>query len=101
MLAGVKNIVRKKQTNAIFLFFSVMAGLTILSRIADSFMIPQVAVSPSEEMELKYPVEIEGRVGTEGEQAVYCRENLRIGDVLVEKNDIVENGDFFPLIWRI
>lgn len=93
MLAGVKNIVRKKQTNAIFLFFSVMAGLTILSRIADSFMIPQVAVSPSEEMELKYPVEIEGRVGTEGEQAVYCRENLRIGDVLVEKNDIVEKGD--------
>lgn len=93
MLVGMKNIVRRKQTNAIFLFFSVMAGLTILSRIADSFMIPQAAVGPSEEMELKYPVEIEGRVGTEGEQAVYCRENLRIGAVLVEKNDIVEKGD--------
>lgn len=93
MLAGVKNIVRKKQTNAILLFFAVMAGLTILSRIADSFMIPQVMVSQAEEMELKYPVEIEGRVGTEGEQAVYCRENLRIGDVFVEKNDIVEKGD--------
>lgn len=93
MLAGMKNIVRKKQTNAILLFFAVMAGLTVLSRIADSFMIPQVAVSPSEEMELKYPVEIEGRVGTEGERAVYCRENLRIGNVFVEKNDIVEKGD--------
>ena len=95
MLAGMKNIVRKKQTNAILLFFAVMAGLTILSRIADSFMIPQVAVSPSEEMELKYPVEIEGRVGTEGKQAIYCQENLRIGNVFVEKNDVIEKGDLF------
>lgn len=93
MKKGIKNIICKKQTNAILLFFAVMAGLTILSRIADSFMIPQVAVSTAEEMELKYPVEIEGRVGTEGKRAVYCRENLRIGDVLVEKNDIVEKGD--------
>lgn len=95
MLAGMKNIVRKKQTNAILLFFAVMAGLTILSRIADSFMIPQVAVRPSEEMELKYPVEIEGRVGTEGKQAIYCQENLRIGNVFVEKNDVIEKGDLF------
>lgn len=93
MLAGVKNIVRKKHTNAILLFFAVMAGLTILSRIADSFMVPQVVVSPAEEMELKYSIEIEGRVGAEGKQAIYCRENLRIGDVFVKKNDIVEKGD--------
>lgn len=90
---AIKNIICRKQTNAIILFFAVMAGLTVLSRVADSFMVPQAEVSLPEEMELKYPVEIEGRVGTEGGQAVYCRENLRIGDVFVEKNDIVEKGD--------
>ena len=93
MLAGMKNIVCKKQTNVILLFFAVMAGLTILSRIADSFMVPQVVVSPPEQMELKYLVEIQGRVGTEGERAVYYQESLRIGNVFVEKNDIVEKGD--------
>lgn len=89
----IKNITFRKQTNLVILFFAVMAGLTMISRIADSFMIPQAVVSAAEEMELKYPVEIQGRVGTEGKQAVYCRENLRIGDVFVKKNDIVGKGD--------
>ena len=93
LLRRIKNMVFKKQMNAIILFFAVMAGLTVLSRIADSFMIPQTAVTTLEEMELKYPVEIEGRVGTEREQAVCFRENLRIGNVYVQKNDLVEKGD--------
>lgn len=98
MRKGMKHMVHKKQTNAILVFMAVMSCLTILSRTADSLMVPQVAVSPPGDMELKYAVEIEGRVGTEKQRALYCQENLRIENVLVEKNDMVEPGDVLFLM---
>lgn len=82
-----------KRNNVLVIFLAVMAIMTVISRAADSFMVPQVEVGSFEEMELKYPVEIEGRVGTKGKQAIYCMENLRIENVWVQKNDIVQKGD--------
>ena len=56
-------------------------------------MIPRVTVCSVQDMKLEYPVEIEGRIKTEGEQAVYCIENLRIAHVFAEKNDLVKKKD--------
>lgn len=82
-----------KKGNAIIIFMAFMAIMTIVSRIVDSYMIPQVSIGLFQEMKLKYPVEIEGRIKTVEKQAVYCRENLRVENVFVQKNDIVQKGD--------
>lgn len=87
-------IERKNQRkNGFVLFLAAMAGMTVLSRFGDSLMVPQVEVGTFEEMALEEPVEIAGRVGTKEKQVLYCKENLRIGQVLVQKNDVVQKGE--------
>lgn len=84
---------RNRQFHAISVFLVGMAVMTVISRAADSFMIPQVQITSPETMKLQYPLEIQGRVVPENQYAVYCPENLRIGQVQVQKNDIVAKGD--------
>ena len=82
------------QKYRILLFFLVgIAVLTVVSRAADSFMIPQVSIASPEEMKLKYPLEIEGRIMPKRSRGVYCQENLRIAHVNVRADDIVKKGD--------
>lgn len=82
-----------KKGRAFIIFMVFMAIMTVVSGIVDFYMIPQVSVGSFEEMELQYPIEIEGRVQTIEKQAVYCMDNLLIENVLVQKNDIVQKGD--------
>lgn len=93
VIKNIKGIMHHKKTNAIGVFLMAMMIMTVLSRFADSVMIPRVTVCSVQDMKLEYPVEIEGRIKTEGEQAVYCIENLRIAHVFAEKNDLVKKKD--------
>lgn len=81
------------KNNAFFLFIILMAVMTVISRAADSLMVPQVVLGAFAPMELSYPLEVEGQIITEGKRAVYCLENLRVGKVCVQKHDIVKRGD--------
>lgn len=83
----------KKENHGFVIFLAAMAGMTVISRMGDSLMVPQVEVGPLEEMALEYPVEIEGRIGTKEKKIVYCEENLCIAHVPVQKNDMVQKGD--------
>lgn len=95
----ILKLIHFRKYNAIFLFLMAMAAFTIISRAADSFMIPQVSVSSPEEMSLKYPLEIQGRITAKENYAVYCQENLRISQVKVQENDMIKKETcFFPLI---
>lgn len=89
----IPKLIHFQKYSAILIFLMGMAVLTIISRAADSFMIPQVSIASPEEMKLKYPLEIEGRVTAKETCAVYCQENLRIAQVQVQANDIVKKGD--------
>lgn len=89
----ILKLIHFRKYNAIFLFLMAMAAFTIISRAADSFMIPQVSVSSPEEMSLKYPLEIQGRITAKENYAVYCQENLRISQVKVQENDMIKKGD--------
>lgn len=82
-----------KKNRGFFLFMSVLSAMTVISRAADSLMVPQVVLGSFAPMELSYPIEIEGQIVSEGKCAVYCAENLRVGKVCVKKHDIVEKGD--------
>ena len=79
--------------HAVVIFLSVMAFLTLLSRVVDSYVIPQTSVCNLAEMQLTYELEVKGRVMTKGRRALYCPENLRIENVWVQENDIVQKGD--------
>lgn len=92
-LKFVKHTVLGRINRGIFLFLVSMAGMTVLSKIGDFFMIPQVEVGFPEQAKLEYPVEIEGRIKADGERAVYGREGLRIGHVKKQKGDFVKKGD--------
>lgn len=81
------------ELNAVFLFFIGMAVMTIIARMADSFMIPQVNVVSLEEKKLEYPIEIEGQIKAKEVRAIYCKEDLRIEKVFVQQNDMVQKGD--------
>lgn len=89
----IPKLIHFQKYNAIFLFLMAMAAFTIISRAADSFMIPQVSVSSPEEMSLKYPLEIQGSITAKENYAVYCQENLRISQVKVQENDMIKKGD--------
>ena len=89
----IRHIACKWGKHAVVVFLSVMAVLTLVSRIVDSYVIPRVAVCALAEMQLTYEVEVEGRVMTKGRRALYCPENLRIANVWVQENDIVQKGD--------
>ncbi len=84
---------QNRQFHAISVFLVGMAAMTVISRAADSFMLPQVQVTSTETMALQYPLEIQGNIVPKQQRAVYCPENLRIGQVQVQKNDIVAKGD--------
>ena len=84
---------QNENVHVLLLFLAGMAVLTVLARVADSFMVPQVSVGKAVEMRLQYPMEIEGSIRAKGEQAMYCRENLRVAQVLVQKGDSVKKGD--------
>lgn len=84
---------RNENMHVFLLFLAGMAIMTVIARMADSFMLPQVSVGKAEEMRLQYPMEIEGRIQAKGKQALYCRENLRVAQVLVRKGDAVKKGD--------
>ena len=84
---------QNRQFHAISVFLVGMAVMTVISRAADSFMLPQVQVTSTETMALQYPLEIQGNIVPKQQRAVYCPENLRIGQVQVQKNDIVAKGD--------
>ncbi len=86
-------IFRNENMHVFLLFLAGMAIMTVIARMADSFMLPQVSVGKAEEMRLQYPMEIEGRIQAKGKQALYCRENLRVAQVLVRKGDTVKKGD--------
>lgn len=86
-------VFRNENIQVFLLFLAGMAIMTVIARMADSFMLPQVSVGKAEEMRLQYPMEIEGRIQAKGKQALYCRENLRVAQVLVQKGDIVKKGD--------
>ncbi len=89
----VERVFCNENVNAILLFLVGMAFITVIARMADSFMVPQVVVGASQEMRLQYPMEIEGQIRAKGKRAVYCMENLRVAQVMVEKGDRVEKGD--------
>ena len=89
----IRHIACKWGKHAVVVFLSVMAVLTLVSRVVDSYVIPRVAVCTLAEMQLTYEVEVEGRVMTKGRRALYCPENLRIANVWVQENDIVQKGD--------
>lgn len=89
----IRRIACKWGRHAVVMFLSVMAVLTLLSRVVDSYVIPQAAVCTLEEMQLSYEWKVEGRVRTKGRRALYCQENLRIENVWVQENDIVQKGD--------
>ena len=86
-------VFRNENMQVFLLFLAGMAIMTVIARMADSFMLPQVSVGKAEEMRLQYPMEIEGRIQAKGKQALYCRENLRVAQVLVQKGDTVKKGD--------
>lgn len=93
LLKRGRSLLCNQGSRALAIFLAVMAVMTMISRAVDSLMIPQVSVCEFEEMKLEYPLEIEGRVGTVGKCAIYCQDNLRIENVWVQKNDVVEKGD--------
>lgn len=66
--------------------------MALVSRAADSFMVPRVACEAPENMRLEYPFEIEGRVIAKESHAIYCMENLRVAHVEIHPNDMVQKG---------
>lgn len=89
----IRQIACKCGKHAVVVFLSVMAVLTLLSRAVDSYVVPQASVCTLSEMQLTYELEVEGRVMTKGRRALYCQENLRIANVWVQENDIVQKGE--------
>lgn len=89
----ISKLIYFQKYRVLLVFLAGIAVLTIVSRAADSFMIPQVSISSPEEMKLKYPLEIKGRITAKRNCAVYCQEHLRIAHVNVQTDDIVKKGD--------
>lgn len=77
----------------IMTYVAGMIALTIIAKIADSFMMPEVMIGSFEQMSLQYPVKISGEVQTESVEAVYGTEELRVGEVAVQEGDLVQRGD--------
>lgn len=88
----------KKAAVVVGIFLLTMFVLTVISRVVDSFMTPQVIISPMEEKRLEYQVEVEGAIIAEEMQAVYCEEGVRISQIEVEVNDVVEKDDLLFII---
>lgn len=78
---------------ALAIFIAAMAILTILSRVADSFMMPQVSVSTLQEMRLDSSIEVSGKIVSGEETAIYGEENLRVAKIMVKENDMINAGD--------
>lgn len=89
----LQKLISFRKFGAVFIFLTGMALMTVISRAADSFMIPQVSVSSPEEMKLKYPLEIQGNITAKEDRALYCQENLRISQVHIQTGSIVKKGD--------
>ncbi len=89
----ISKLIYFQKYRILLIFLVGTAVLTVVSRAADSFMVPQVSIASPEEMKLKYPLEIEGRIVPKRSRAVYCQENLRIAHVNVQTDDIVKKGD--------
>lgn len=81
-----------KNYRAVLIFLIGMAAMALVSRAADSFMVPRVACEAPESMRLEYPFEIEGRVIAKESHAIYCMENLRVAHVEIHPNDMVQKG---------
>lgn len=83
----------RKIPSALLTFAVGMVALTVLAGVADSFMLPVVTVTGFEPMTLEYPVKIAGRIESEGTEAMYAKENLRVEKVEVQEGDLVNKGD--------
>ena len=62
--------------NAIFIFLAGIAAMTVVSRAADSFMVPYASVASPEAKKLKYPLEIQGRIAPKENLAICCPEEI-------------------------
>ena len=85
--------IQLKDYRFLLIFLIGMAVLSLISRAADSFMMPQVTAASPEDMRLEYPLEIEGCVTAKESRAIYCMENLRVAHVEIHPNDMVKKGD--------
>lgn len=83
----------KKAVCALLVFALSMTGMAIISRIGDSFMMPHAKIGAIREMILEYPVEIQGVIKAQSAKPMYGIENLKVGEVLVEANQLVAKGD--------
>ena len=86
-------IIKFQNCRVVLMFFIGMAAMSLLSRAADSFLVPQVTTASPESMKLEYPTEIEGRISATESRAIYCIENLRVAHVEIKPNDMVKEGD--------
>lgn len=78
--------------NAVFIFLAGIAAMTVVSRAADSFMVPYASVASPEAKKLKYPLEIQGRIAPKENLAICCPKGLQIAQVHVQVSDTVEKG---------
>lgn len=92
MKLQIKTFLRAPKFNALFLFLAGIAAMGIVSRAADSFMVPSASIASPEEMRLKYPLEIQGRIAPKEHLAIFCPEGLRIAQVHAPVNSVVEKG---------
>lgn len=86
-------IFQKKKPGVLMTYVAAMLVLTIVAKIADSYMLPEVIVGSFQQMSLQYPVTVSGVIEADGIQPIYGTEELRVGYVAVEEGDLVEPGD--------
>ncbi|MBS6195554.1 MAG: hypothetical protein KH828_08245 [Clostridiales bacterium] len=86
-------IFQNKKAVVLMTFAAGMIVLTIVAKIADSYMLPEVTAGDFEQMSLQYPVNISGEITSQGIKTVYGTEDLRIGDIKVQEGDLIEIGD--------
>lgn len=84
---------RRRPVKLLAAFFAVMAALTVLSRIADTWIVAKVEVAQPHRGALTYEIEGQGRIESRDEVSVDSAPDLRVDEVFVEAGQEVRAGD--------
>lgn len=89
----VNKTLQEKALKALLYFFILMLCFTLLSRFADSLLIPIVKTETSKAMTITNEVKAEGKIIQNKEEGITVAENIKIAYVNVEAGRSVKSGD--------
>lgn len=91
---------RPEMLKLILVFFAVMAGLTIFSRITYNMILPKVVVEQMGSGEISKSITLQGEVGSEAEVPVFTKEGLVVDGIHVSEGQNVSEGEILYTVDR-